>query len=64
MQYIPLILPLESTVGFPSWDPLARFRKTLLIKLSEVYLSCGDVFIMIKVNTQEGNDWLIVWSCV
>ena len=34
------------------------------IKLSEVNLSCGDIFIVIKVSTQQEAIWLIVWAFV
>ena len=34
------------------------------VKLSEVNLSCGDIFIVIKVSTQQGAIWLIVWAFV
>ena len=29
------------------------------LKLSEVNLSCGDIFIIIKASTQQGANWLI-----
>ena len=34
------------------------------LKLSEVNLSCGDIFIIIKVSTQQGTNWLIGWAFV
>ena len=29
------------------------------LKLSDVNLSCGDIFIVIKASTQQGAHWLI-----
>ena len=34
------------------------------LELSEVNLSCGDIFIIIKAITQEGANWFIVWAFV
>ena len=34
------------------------------LKLSEVNLSCGDIFIIIKASTQQGANWLIGWAVV
>ena len=32
------------------------------LKLSEVNLSWGDIFIIIKAGTQQGANWLIGWA--
>ena len=34
------------------------------LKLSEVNLSCGDIFVIIKASTQQGDNWLIGWAFV
>ena len=34
------------------------------LKLSEVNLSCGDIFIMTKATTQQGANWLIASAFV
>ena len=34
------------------------------LKLSEVNLSFGDIFIIIKACTQQGANWLIGWAFV
>ena len=55
-------LQLEMHCVFPSSKALVRFRKPL--KLSEVNLGSGDIFIMIKAITQQVADWLIAWAFV
>ena len=34
------------------------------LQLSEVNLSCGVIFILIKAITQQGANWLIAWAFV
>ena len=34
------------------------------LRLSEVNLSCGDIFIIIKACTQQVANWLIGWAFV
>ena len=46
----------KDSVGFPSSKPLTQFRNPL--NLSEVNLSCGDIFIIIKAIAQQGANYL------
>ena len=52
-------LPLERPCGFSLLDAFSLVQKPPL-ELSEVNLSCGDIFIIIKAITQEGANWFIV----
>ena len=45
-----LTLPLERHCGFSSLDAPNPGQIINPLKLSEVYLSCGDIFIMIKAS--------------
>ena len=47
----------EGSVGFRFWRPLEN-----PLKLSEVNLSWGDIFIIIKASTHQGANWLIGWA--